>query len=309
MITSGDMKITILLSTYNGAKYLREQLDSLYSQTLIDKIDFLVRDDGSTDGTQDILNEYQAKNKNFKWYQGENKRPARSFWELLNKASDSDYYAFSDQDDVWDKDKIEIAIKQLEQLDSKKPLLYMSDVHVVDANLNHLADGFVDTNVPVNYACSLSNSVCPGCTFVFNEEARKLATRFNAEEYIDHHDWTLYKIVICFGEVIFDKTTHMNYRQHENNVIGAKSKLGKYWDMIFKKPKDPKFIHQRLRNAQALEKYYGELMNEENKYLTHLVAHYTEDKKIKKALLKEKRFKYSKMQFAYLKYLVRRNIL
>ena len=303
------MKITILLSTYNGAKYLREQLDSLYSQTLIDKIDFLVRDDGSTDGTQDILNEYQNAHKNFKWYQGENKRPARSFWELLNKASGSTYYAFSDQDDVWDKDKIEVAIKQLEQLDSKKPLLYMSDVHVVDAELKHIADGFVDTSVPVGYAYSLSNSVCPGCTFVFNEEARKLATRFNAEEYIDHHDWTLYKIVVCFGEVIFDKTTHMGYRQHGNNVIGAKSKLSKYWDMIFKKPRDPKFINQRLRNAQALEKYYGEMMNEENRYLTHLIAHYKEDKKIKKVLLKEKRFKYSKMQFMYFKYLVRINKL
>lgn len=303
------MKITILISTYNGVKYLREQLDSLYSQINIKDIDFLVRDDGSTDGTQDILNEYQAAHKNFKWYQGENKRPARSFWELLNKASGSDYYAFCDQDDVWDSDKVDVAIKQLEQLDTKKPLLYMSDVHVVDAELKHVADGFVDTNVPVNYPCALSNSVCPGCTFVFNEVARKLATKFDAEEYIDHHDWTLYKIVVCFGEVIFDKTTHMHYRQHENNVIGAKTKLDKYWDMIFVKPKDPKFINQRLRNAQALEKYYGEMMSEENRYLTHLVAHYTEDKKIKKALLKEKRFKYSTMQFAYIKYLVRINKL
>ncbi len=303
------MKITILLSTYNGVKYLREQLDSLYSQTYIDYIDFLVRDDGSSDETQEILQEYQKNHKNFKWYQGENKRPARSFWELLNKASGSDYYAFSDQDDVWDSDKIEIAIKQLLVLDQSKPLLYMSDVHVVDSELKHISDGFVDTSVPVGYAYSLSNSVCPGCTFVFNEEARKLATKFDAEEYIDHHDWTLYKIVVCFGEVIFDKTTHMGYRQHGNNVIGAKSKLSKYWDMIFKKPKDPKFINQRLRNAQALEKYYGDMMSEENRYLTHLVAHYTEDKKIKKALLKEKRFKYSKMQFAYFKYLARINKL
>lgn len=303
------MKILILLSTYNGKEYLREQLDSIYSQANIKDISFLVRDDGSTDGTQEILDEYQRKNDNFKWYQGENKRPARSFWELLNKASGYDYYAFADQDDVWEKDKIIIAIEQLEKLDHKKPLLYMSDVHVVDKDLNHLADGFVDTSVPVSYAYSLSNSVCPGCTFVFNEEARKLATRFDAEKYIDHHDWTLYKIVACFGEVIFDKTTHMHYRQHGHNVIGAKSKLSKYWDMIFVKPKDPKFINQRVRNARALEEYYGELMSEENRYLTHLIAHYLEDKKIKKALLKEKRFRYSKMQFAYMKYLVRINKL
>ena len=101
----------------------------------------------------------------------------------------------------------------------------------------------------------------------------------------------------------------MSYRQHGNNVIGAKSKLAKYWDMVFKKPKDPKFRNSRLRNAQALEKYYGSLMNEENKYLTNLIAHYQDDKNIKKALLKEKRFKYSRAQFMYFKYLVRKNIL
>ena len=303
------MKIQILLSTYNGEKYLKEQLDSLYSLDNIEDISILVRDDGSKDKTQEILSKYQNEHKNFSWYQGENKGPARSFWELLNKAKGADYYAFCDQDDVWEKDKLVVAINALEKLDKSKPLLYMGDVHVVDGKLKHKANGFVDVNVPINYPCSLSNSVCPGCTFVFNELARKLATKFDAEEYIDHHDWTLYKIVVCFGSVILDKTTHMHYRQHENNVIGAKTKLGKYWDMIFKKPKDPKFIHQRLRNALALEKYYGDMMSEENKYLTHLIAHYTEDKKIKNALLKEKRFKYSKMQFAYFKYLVRINKL
>lgn len=302
------MKITVLLSTYNGKKYLEEQLDSIFNQSMIDNIDILVRDDGSKDGTQGILDEYQKKHPNFKWYQGENKKPARSFWELLNKANGSDFYAFADQDDVWDKDKIEIAINQIEKFDQAKPALYMSDVHVVNSKLEHLADGFVDTKIPVNYAYSLINSVCPGCTFVFNEAARKMATMFDAEKYIDHHDWTLYKIVACFGNVVFDKTTHMSYRQHANNVIGAKNKLAKYWDMVFKKPKDPKFRNSRTRNAIALEEYYGSLMNDENKYLTHIIAHYLEDKKLKKALLKEKRFKYSRSQFAYFKYLVRKNI-
>lgn len=303
------MKIIILLSTYNGKKYLEEQLESLYAQVNIDDIDILVRDDGSNDGTQEILDKYQTCHENFKWYQGDNKRPARSFWELLNKVDGADYYAFCDQDDVWDNDKILVAIEELKKLDQSLPLLYMSDVRVVDANLNHLADGFVDTSVPVSYAYSLSNSVCPGCTFVFNELARKLAIKFNAEEYIDHHDWTLYKIVACFGDVVFDKTTHMRYRQHENNVVGANSKFGKYMDAIFRKPYRPNFINQRLKNAVALEKYYGDMMNEDNRYLTHLIAHYLEDKEIKKALLKEKRFGYSRIQYAYFKYLVRINKL
>ena len=143
----------------------------------------------------------------------------------------------------------------------------------------------------------------------FNEEARKLATKFNAEKYIDHHDWTLYKIVACFGEVYFDKTSHMSYRQHGDNVIGSKKGFAKYWDILFKKPKDPKFIHQRQRNALALLEAYGDMMSEDNRHVTYLIAHYTEDKKLKKELLKEKRLKYSTAQYLYLKYLIRRNIL
>lgn len=304
------MKIKILMSTYNGEKYLREQLESIYKLDNISSIDILVRDDGSKDGTVDILKEYEKNHKNFKWYTGENKRPARSFWDLLNHASGADFYAFADQDDYWKSDKLSHALEQLLKLNQNQPLLYMSDVEVVDAKLNHLADGFVDTSVPVSYPFSLSNSVCPGCTFLFNEKARVLATKFDSEKYIDHHDWTLYKIVACFGEVIFDKSTHMLYRQHENNVIGAtKGKFARLWDALFVKPRNPKFIHQRQRNAQALLDYYGDMMSEENRYLTSLIADYTKSKKIKKALLKEKRFGYSKAQFSYFKYLVRINKL
>lgn len=303
------MKITILLSTYNGEKYLKEQLDSIFHLDNIKDINILVRDDGSKDNTQKILEEYQNSHSNFSWYQGENKGPAKSFWEMLSKVSDSDYYAFSDQDDVWDNDKISIAISKLEQLDHKKPLLYMSDTRVVDASLNIKSEGWVDKNVPTNFYASLSNSVCPGCTFVFNENLRKKAIKFDANKYIDHHDWTLYKIACMFGEVYFDKSSHMSYRQHGNNVIGSKKGLAKYWDILFKKVKDPKFIHQRQRNAKALLEYYGDEMNEEYKHVLTLIANYTEDKKIKRELLKEKRLKYSTSQYLYLKYLIRKNVL
>ena len=303
------MKITILLSTYNGEKYLREQLDSLYGLDNAKDISILVRDDGSKDGTQEILKEYQKEHSNFSWYQGENKGPAKSFWEMLSKVSGADYYAFSDQDDVWDKDKLTHAIAKLEKIDNKKPLLYMSDTREVDAELKPLSDGWVDKNVPTNFYASLSNSVCPGCTFVFNEELRKKAIKFDADKYIDHHDWTMYKIACLFGGVYFDKSSHMSYRQHGNNVIGAKKGLAKYWDILFKKVKDPKFIHQRQRNAKALLEYYGDEMNEEYKHVLELIANYSEDKKITRELLKEKRLKYSTSQYLYFKYLVRKNVL
>ena len=87
------MKIIILLSTYNGAKFLKEQLDSIYNMDNIKDISILARDDGSNDGTQDILESYAQEKDNFSWFQGENLRPAKSFWELLFKAPEADYYS------------------------------------------------------------------------------------------------------------------------------------------------------------------------------------------------------------------------
>ena len=128
----GSKKVVILLSTYNGAKYLRELLDSLLNQSH-KNISILVRDDGSTDATLELLAEYGNKYNNITYYKGENLKPARSFMDLLKQSEDADYYALSDQDDVWLPDKIEIAIKQLE---ANKADLYHSAFQMTDSNLN-----------------------------------------------------------------------------------------------------------------------------------------------------------------------------
>ena len=302
------MRITVLMSTYNGTKYINEQLESIFNQDFDGELNIVVRDDGSNDGTQDILNEYQKNHKNFKWYQGENKRPAKSFWELLTKVNNADYYAFADQDDVWDKDKLRVAVESLLKMNQEVPLLYISDVRVVDEDLSLISPTFAVKDIPVEYPKSLMNNICPGCTYVFNEKARELAAQYDVEKYfINMHDWKMYQIVLCFGEVFFDQTAHMSYRQHRDNTVGAiRSKLAFYKQMM-KKNKDPKYFLERKYNALGLEETYGEMMSEENRYLTHLMAHYNEDKKLKKSLLKDKRFKYPRKQYLYFKYRIRKN--
>lgn len=302
------MKVTILMSTYNGKKYLEEQLQSILNQKFDGDIDILIRDDGSNDGTQEILEKYQKEYKNVKWYQGENKRPARSFWELLRKAKDSDFYAFADQDDVWDEDKISVAVNSLLTFPQDNPLLYMSDVRTVDKDLKLISNEFCVKDIPIDYPKSLMNNICAGCTYVFNELARSLASELDADKHKMYmHDWKIYQIVVCFGRVFFDKSTHMSYRQHGNNEVGAiKSKLRHYINLL-KTDKDPSLFFRRKNEALVLEEVYGKKMNEENRYLTHLMAHYDEDKKIKKALLKDKRFKYSHKQYWFFKHRIRKN--
>ena len=117
--------VTVLMSTYNGETYLKEQIDSILAQEGI-RVKLLVRDDGSKDSTQQILDDY-SKRGLLEWYKGENLKSARSFMNLVDTVSlDADYYAFSDQDDFWEKDKLSRAIDMLNQFDDVhcKQLLY-----------------------------------------------------------------------------------------------------------------------------------------------------------------------------------------
>ena len=121
------MKTCILLSTFNGEKYLEEQLDSLKSQTFKD-VFVLARDDGSSDSTKEIL--LRNESETFKWYSGENVGAARSFMLLNNDAPEADYYAYCDQDDYWFPEKLEAAVNILEKSNNKLKLYYSNDFHL-----------------------------------------------------------------------------------------------------------------------------------------------------------------------------------
>ena len=128
-------KIMILLATYNGERYLEEQLESLILQkNVIFKI--LVRDDGSTDGTLDILRRWE-KNGQLTWYSGTHTGVQMGYYELMKKAGEyeSDFFAFCDQDDRWDPDKLETAVKELSQFPDTMPALYYSGQRLTDENL------------------------------------------------------------------------------------------------------------------------------------------------------------------------------
>ncbi len=283
------MKLQVLLSSYNGERFLCEQLNSLCSQTL-DCTEILVRDDGSSDGTLKILEEY-AQNGKIRWIKGDNIGPARSFWSLLKICNDAEFYAFCDQDDVWDADKLEIAVNALENIDSEIPALYCSDVRIIDVNRNTMAEHMVSKE-PADFQHALIRNLAPGCTYVFNQAAKKLLSCYDADALeIKIHDWMAYLIVACFGIVIYDDMPHISYRQHAYNVIGmTKSsitetlkKIRRFWNGSMR--------NSRSQQAYNLEKVYGSLMTPENRELTALFAHYKTDIEKKKRLLKDKRLR------------------
>lgn len=277
------MRGVVLLSTFNGEAYLREQLDSLLAQTL-PGLEILVRDDGSTDGTCAILKEYVERGA-LRWDAGDNCGPARSFWRLLQSCGEADYYAFCDQDDIWDKEKLALAVRTLKELDGDKPALYCGDVRVTDA-AGRIIAGHMVQPAPTDYAHALIRNLAPGCTFVFNRQAKELLCAYDAEQNgLELHDWTAYQIVACFGRVVFDPVPHMSYRQHENNVIGAHrptmysklSKIPAFWSGPMK--------NSRERQSLRLEKAFGETMPPENRQLTAMLAQYRTNKITKQKLL------------------------
>lgn len=205
-------KVQILMSTFNGEKYLQEQLNSLFNQENI-KLDILVRDDNSTDKTKEILDR-----NHIKWYTGKNLKPAKSFFDLIKKSGDFEYYAFCDQDDVWDTKKLYIAIEKLEKCNNNKPSMYFSNKKIVDQNLNYLYT--TNETKKISLGSSLITNIATGCTIVINKKMMEALKKYSPS-FIEMHDAWVYKLCLALdGNVVFDKNSYINYRQHQNNVIG-----------------------------------------------------------------------------------------
>jgi len=213
--------VCILMSTYNGIKYIREQLDSLLAQEVV-TMTIVIRDDGSSDATIDIISEYAISNKNIILLKGQNCGAEESFNILCQYALNnvpSDYYAFCDQDDVWDSDKLNVAVHKLNEFDDQKPNLYFSNLRIVDQNLNYIKDLYTKTQVFTERSKTLVQIFTYGCTCVFNHKA--LEYYCLPKHQSTFHDNWIYCVCSYFGNVYYDSIGHIMYRQHENNLSGS----------------------------------------------------------------------------------------
>lgn len=307
------MKILVLMSTYNGAKYLPAQIDSVLAQDIAQtaRLELLVRDDGSSDATTEILAQYQKANK-LTWYTGSNLRPEKSFWHLLQNAPEADLYAFCDQDDYWFPTKLSRAVHMLEQVENQnQPLLYCSAFTATDGDLNPITVEKSPLNRYTDYAHALIYSTAPGCTFVFNHAARAAAKQYDMDQnQVVIHDWLIHKIVtILGGTMIYDPEAHIYYRQHGDNAIGVHATgLGDFAARV------RRFLsgsgrQTRSRCAQSLLAVYGQQVTPEVFRALDLVANYPHDRRKKAAFLKDKRFRTGTVNDLFLKCLIRMDVL
>jgi glycosyltransferase involved in cell wall biosynthesis len=220
--------VHILLATYQGAKHLREQLDSIAAQSY-PAWTLTISDDGSTDQTVQIAKEFaqQHQSHSVTILEGPRQRSTANFFHLINTApcaSVSDLYAFCDQDDVWLADKLDRAVSwhNKEHHFSTTPLLYCARTQLVDEQLRPIGLS-VAPKRPLSFGNALLQNIASGNTMVFNQPLLKVLHQIPAAHSV-WHDWTAYQVATgCGGQVFYDTKPALLYRQHAANVIGATS--------------------------------------------------------------------------------------
>ena len=267
--------VTVLLATYNGERYLEEQLDSLLAQENI-LLKILVRDDGSKDNTRNILNEYAHRHSNIKVLLGDNCGAEESFNRLCKyalQAYHSDYYAFCDQDDIWDKDKLSIAVNSLKGYSHSVPALYFSNLLMVDENLTPLGMMYKNGEVKLSKQMALTQIFTYGCTCVFNQKALEIYCL--CDNNLVHHDNWIYVLCKLLGHVVYDRESHLRYRQHPRNLSEHKtsglSKVNKRIMQLGTGKMGHKF---EIISKQLIENYEQYLVDDDIRYLINLLSTY-----------------------------------
>lgn len=213
-----EKKIQILMSTYNGERYVRAQLDSFVALENFDEVKVLIRDDGSTDSTKEILREYSER-YGFEVLYGENIGLNASLHELVIRCDTScKYFSFSDQDDVWLPNKLVRAVEWLDSQDDTIPNLYAACSYITTEDLK-IKGKTVVAKDPLTFYNAMIQNACVGHTQVCNLALINLLKPCFSHD-IDVHDSWVYLVATTFGQAFYDRECTTLYRQHGNNAIG-----------------------------------------------------------------------------------------
>lgn len=261
-----DKKVAIIMSTYNGEKYVKEQIESLLNQTH-PNIHIYIRDDGSKDNTLQVLKEYEGR-ENITIVSGENMGFVKGFYSVLEMAQKEDYISFCDQDDVWNADKVERAVTMLEKEDANVPLLYFSNYDYYDSNMNFKGHQNLIRKGP-SFRNSLFDCITLGISIVINQKAREALLKAGSED-VCGHDWWAYMVCSGLGKVVYDDTVTLKYRRHEANVSPGGKNFIKFQIFRIKKFFIGGYFKDVKKQLRKYENYFQKDLKEEDRKLLSL---------------------------------------
>lgn len=265
-----EKKVQILLSTYNGERYLEEQMGSLSRQTY-PNICILIRDDGSKDRTLEILEKYKNRH-GVKVLYGENKGVVESFFELIKNVDENcEFIAFCDQDDVWEKDKIARAVTLLSDIQEDTPAMYCSRLKIVDENKNFIKYSMMPQR-GASFENSIVENIVTGCTIVINKAARLLLTK-QMPKNVMMHDWWMYQAISGMGIIIFDDQSRILYRQHSNNVVGISTNIFSGMKKRMERLKKNKEKRMERGQEKELLRIFGDELSKEKSEILYSFIH------------------------------------
>lgn len=277
--------VTIYMSTYNGEKYIQQQVESILKQNEVN-VNLVIRDDGSEDNTRDILKKFE-KHHNVTIYYGENLGYANSFLTLLKDHAESDYYGFADQDDYWDPNKIISAIDKL-NFSKSQYSVYASALKVVDEKLFPISMKQFD-NMKCSVGSILSRNRLAGCTMVFKKELKKYISKDIGDILVEnqykfgHDGWILLYALLLGGNIVIDNKSYIYYRRHSSTVTnissGIKKRLFNEWIIFINKD------NRRQKIASFLLKRDNDFFDKEALNILEMIVKYQKNLIVKLKLL------------------------
>jgi glycosyltransferase involved in cell wall biosynthesis len=219
--------VAVLACVYNGEPFLGEQLESLAAQSF-PRIDLILSDDGSTDGSREHLATFGSswRKGRFEIVQGPGKGFAENFRsQIVNETIEADYFAFCDQDDIWEPEKLSTAIAWLAEQRPDRPALYCSRTRIVDIAGKPVAYSPLFA-APPSFRNAIVQSIAGGNTMVMNAAARRLMAEASRRSGFVSHDWWCYMIVTGAGGAFrYDPNPLIGYRQHQGNLVGSNDSI------------------------------------------------------------------------------------
>ncbi|MFU0828448.1 MAG: Glycosyl transferase [Lachnoclostridium sp.] len=323
-------RVNVIMTTYNGAQYIRPQIESIINGSYAD-YKLWIFDDGSTDDTVSVIYEFVKENpEKIIFHQNERKKGVTgNFLEGVRYAANineqerkeqrskfpetdeecfniRDYYMFCDQDDVWMPDKISKTMIYMKKLERKfgqdHPLAVFTDAYVVDSKLNVLERSFHKSNhldtKKVDLPHILMENKLIGCTMMFNEPVQKLMIK--EPVHARYHDWWVALIAAAFGHIGYLPYPTLLYRQHGGNMVGNQS-FHTYFKNRLKSLKEQKeAIRKNVLQAEEFYKIYKSMLGPEQKQQVYCMGHLLKENWIKRRQLV--------LKFGYLKTGLIRNL-